>query len=300
MSEVRPQISYSDDDVLTVRGYTDSSRLDECATRAQEVADRTGVEANVTFTEIAGFVAAKVAVADYFEGDLSQDECEQRAASLLLQLAPIGRRNRHIDFMTPEEAADTSEDVLSIDRWLAGGGVTGVIHPQFYRWLASDFDAQAVASKLIRAMFMPADEVTKAVGMAGHANATAGPEGIVLGFTNGLSCGVTCNPREFRVSQQLMDKDGQENYRTGTGIFMNPYMTTVGGFASCWSLEGQQKLRHYLDIKGLCELVPGNIDTYRQSLSLVLGAAVLADEAAKYPGREDIFANVEWDESSAT
>ena len=73
-------------------------------------------------------------------------------------------------------------------------------------------------------------------------------------------------------------------------------MTTFGDCA-CWGVVWEERA-HMIVVPTtlrLYEMTPHNIDSARQSLSLMLGLGALVHYAAKYEGREDIFADAEWD-----
>ena len=104
---------------------------------------------------------------------------------------------------------------------------------------------------------------------------------------------IVSRSEEFRFSS--IEDTGEEGIVRNGKVRWNWIDISTIGSCACWGPAGEERSRMLLHspITRLYNMDPHNVDFAMQSLSLVLGMAVLADEASRYEGEEDIFADAE-------
>jgi hypothetical protein len=187
----------------------------------------------------------------------------------------------------PEDAIDRVVHPL----WLSATGIEAAVYPHFQRWLNTQSHLnERVAKETLLAMAVP--------------------------FGKEREQDVK---REFRLYQQRASTDLFEitMYDSHFGVNTteeteNSYIEKVGSIVwkrlnlatlgNCACLGASAEERGRVNVADnrprpwLYEMVPHNIDTPRQSLSLLLGLGALAYHTSLYSGQGDILEHADWAE----
>lgn len=282
MLELSPRITYSPDNILELRKAveTDNDELQVAYSRHKEVLDgKPGIEVIEDGPETTVQVQIHKVVRTGKELNFSNPAADKLIDSLW--------HFTHFDYQ------DARDGVFSLDFWSATGA-TGVIYPQFQRWLNSAELSEEVARRCITAMAYPFGAEARKKAAKDFSYKTDGQN--AMAGDRGFTFGVTSKRDKFGIA--AYDEIGDEPiYKQGEVAWNWLDLSTIGSCA-CWGASWDERERVHItpETNRLYDMTPHNVDFAVQSLSLVLGAATLAYQAAKYTGTEDILANAEWRE----
>lgn len=276
MPEISPRITYSPQGVLTIRKTLDGDFTPaEFARQADILSQKPGY----SVTDEGFDTVVSVDVDRVVPPTKGIDFLNTTSAHLINNVG-------HMAHFAPD---DDRDGVFSADYWISNGA-SGVVHPHLQRWLNAGRLDEGSARRCIDAMAQPlGTEVRQAVQDDFFFH---GDERGVVANAHGL--GVITRTEGFTVT--VDDTAGEPGaYRQGEVRWNTVELSTVGSCA-CWGVTGEQRQRVVLEpgSNRLYDMWPHNVDYAPQSLSLVLGAASLAYDAAQYPGREDVLADVQW------
>lgn len=285
MTEVTPSISYSPEGIFEARIFLDEDDVaSQMSDAVRELGVGPGYEVTVSAQELHFRVAMPVLLGDSPNGELSDEDARTfiKAAQL------FGGFN-----------SDGSKDEVVSLEYVMPGGLTLYVHPHFQRWLndpglAEEQSARACIDAMasvfgaeIHANTMQSMRYDPARRMGSDSNAG----GDFMGFT------VASGLDNFRVSEAVLTPDGV-TARHGQVSWQNLRLSTLGNCA-CMGIDGSDReIYTGSDVghPGLYRWNSHNVDSAVQAASLLLGAASLAHTAGQYAGREDIFADVLWDD----
>lgn len=279
MPEIRPQILYTHEDTLEiVPEFGDTPEESSAYERCLEAMENdwgavvTGGGEN-QHTEVS--IEVERTLGRYFT--ISPDKLER-----------LNKFLQAVNRLLPYHPEDDVDRVYSLDI-LGHFGAQGVINHQFQRWLNATGIREEVARKCLLAMAIPfgKDQVRKANKGFRYYGHGADAASFRLGLPGG----------DFRQFGLHRYEETDTGFVTQNGEVEWSWidLSTLGSCA-CWGVDGMKRSNLDIDLRTsrLYEMVPHNVDFAHQSLSLLLGAAVLANEAAAYEGREDVFANATW------
>ncbi len=203
-----------------------------------------------------------------------------------------GRLIENLSFFTHFSYKDLRDGVISLYSWTTDWAPSGFIYPQLQRWLNAGGLDEDTARNCINAMAYPlgfdAQKQAKK-DFSYRINEKSAGAG-----AGGFTFGVISKRDTFGVAEEF--KTGEEySHRVGEVEWNWINLSTIGSCA-CWAADWEQRKEVHIssDLNRLYKISPHNVDSAVQSLSLVLGAATLAYEAARYPGTEDILSNAKW------
>ncbi len=204
------------------------------------------------------------------------------------KLEKLGKFLQAVNRLIPYHPEDDVDRVFSLDI-LGHFGAQGVVNHQFQRWLNATGISEEVARKCLLTMAMPfgKDQVRKANKGFKYFGHSADAISFGLGLPGG-------DFRHFGL-HRYEETDTGFVAQNGEVEWSWVDLSTLGSCA-CWGVNGDKRTRLDIDLRTsrLYEMEPHNVDFAHQSLSLLLGAAVLANEAVSYEGREDVFASAGW------
>lgn len=276
MSEVRPNFTYDgESDILHI-----NSTLDEepaVATKQLEGVGQLESLGGVMIEQQANQVNVDIEIVKslgkYFNnyGDTALTEAIRNINAIL--------------FSDPQGMTDR---VVGMTSWHYIGAHASIF-PQFQRWLNSSQLSDEEVRQAIIAMTLPFGEDQTQKAKDDFTDLGRG------GYT-AWSYRVAVRSETFGLHKQE-ETDDSFVVTDGRVAWNSIDLSTLGDCA-CWGPTGEERNRIHLrpDSSKLYDLSPHNWDFARQSLSLVLGLGSLAYHASRHEGREDIFADVEWQE----
>lgn len=183
---------------------------------------------------------------------------------------------------------DKREGVFSLGFW-SKLGAEGKIHTQFQRWVNSKGFSEEVARDCIKAMALPFNKEVQKQAKKEFEFYTVDNNQIAI---SGIFRIVSRN-EEFNFMK--IDHADSIGYKRGKVLWNWIDISTLGGCA-CWGPSGEERMDVQIsdEINHLYSMLPHNVDTATQSVSLVLGMARLAYEASIYDGEEDILEHAEF------
>ena len=282
MPEPTPQITYSPEGILELRKTFDEETKDRSAAFSAHIEQLDSLPGYDVIEGNLGTVVS-VEVGEVLH-DTGEPNLQSQSAETLINNLKV-----FTDFVGYE---DSDEHVFSLDVWHNSGAV-GVIFPQFQRWLNAVLN-EDTARTCINSMAYPFGSAARKQAEKDFSYRTDG-ESAAAGL-GGFTFGVISRREKFGIST-YDETDEEPIHKEGEVAWNWVDLSTIGSCA-CWGVIGEERERVYIgpESSRLYEMSPHNIDFATQSLSLVLGAATLAYEAARYPGREDILASAEWAE----
>jgi hypothetical protein len=279
MSEIYPALVYTPENQLQIsnKAEYDGTLRANFAQQAYRLAGTPGY----TFIETEAGITLNVDVADVLSVGDEIDLDEPTATRLIRNIA---------DLFEPDDTA--ADQVFDLD-FLWDTALDGATYTHFQRWLNAGELNQESALRAMRAMAMPLGR--RAIKMVNSGFRHAQPPNSYREGNNGpYSFGITTPADNFRLVVADPEAAGDTRHGNVTWNWLN--MSTLGDCA-CWGVTGEKREYLYLTegSSRLYSMTTHNLDTPGQTLGLLLGIASLAYEASRYQGREDIFANVEWD-----
>lgn len=282
MLEITPRLAYSPEGILELRKTADR--------------DLEGIEAaytkhKETIDTLPGYEVAEEDSDTVVRVEINK--VIRTSKELNFKNTTAERLIHNLRFFTYFDYQDSRDGVFSLDFW-ANIGATGVIHPQFQRWLNANGLDEETGRRCIDAMAYPFGEEQRSRAKKEFSYYTDGQS--AAAGVGGFTFGVISRRESFGIAE-FNGSDETPEYRNGKVAWNWADLSTIGSCA-CWGVSGTDRETVYLrpDTNRLYEMNPHNVDFAVQSLSLVLGAATLAYEAAQYSGTEDILASVEWRE----
>ncbi len=278
-----PQIEYTPEGVLLVRsGLTEGSSL---AGQPEEIEKLTNYR-----LEALNYLEEQGAIVEH-EGDrykLAIDVKDQLEYSLAdpsdWSLSTfVGKFAR----LLPYGPLDNIDRVINIDG-LHKTGIQAGVYPQYQKWMNAHGLNEENARATLEAMAIPfgedyEKEVKKGFSFGYYQNGEA---------ANSSGLIVCVRHEDFGVVIEDSEKQEIKSGRVNWGW---TELTTLGACA-CLGVNGND--REFVPIwdntKKLYEMTPHNVDTVRQSFSLLLGLGSLAYAATRYEGDEDILDSVAW------
>lgn len=280
MTELSPRVTYSPDGILELRRtFTEDASVEYRERVIGRVASRPGYLLQQEGEDL--HLSVELAAVIDVHGDIdprTKDKAD--VIALIENLAGFG----------DVEYEDHRDGVASLDMWTEHGA-TGVIRPQFQRWLMAGGLDEDTSRAAIRAMALPfGDEMSRTL-LHGFRFVNDG-DSIGAMTSNWLQ--VAQYRDSFTISRSI-EKDTTVEYSNGTVLWPYIDFTTMGNCA-CWGNSGTEREAHISSERGtrLYTLSPHNIDRAVESLSVVLGLGALAYKAKQYDGTEDIFEGVRW------
>lgn len=279
MIEIAPRLTYSPDGILELHKTRDEEI--EYARSLGQHKEKLDSISGYEITEDEAETIVRVVIPKVIRASRELSFTNPSAARLIANLVPF----TYFDYRDPRDG------VFSLEFWSHLGG-TGVIFPQFQRWLNNGGFDEDTARNCLSAMAYPFGQETRQ-GIKKNfkyesdgENAVAGPRGFYFG---GVS-----RRQSFNITLE-QEIDGVTRIRHGEVDWNWIDLTTIGSCA-CWGASWQERERVYISDKyrRLYEMGPHNVDFAVQSLSLTLGMGALAYAAASYEGTEDILENTTW------
>jgi hypothetical protein len=194
-----------------------------------------------------------------------------------------------INGIVPVLPLDSVDRVLAL-RYVSERGADGAVNQQFQRWLNAQRVTEDVARQCVSAMSMPYGETEEEKAKKEFEFRSGDGFAQVNTFTYKLNVATG----DFGLYRLEDTEEGHEETE-GKVAWSWFHIATLGSCA-CWGVPGDDREHVELrsDTKALYEMEPHNVDSARQSLSLILGVGALAHHAALYEGTEDVFAKTEW------
>lgn len=289
MAEIRPQITYSPEGILTVAtGLTeqyetedvDPVDLDALAKYRRLQFEQMAEADGVSIEEDEGVLVATIDVDARFTGSFNTDGDPDISQFL-------GLLNRAL----PYHPQDNIDRVVGLE-FLDEHGANGIVYEQFQRWLDAGELTENVARQLVTALALPfgQDEVTAASRNFSFHEADSNTVAKSKSFKLVL--------RKARFG--LYDSGGTDDFyteRSGSIEWSEIDLKTMGDCA-CWGVASTDRgmINIYDDSKRLYDMQPHNVDFARQALSQILAISTLAYHAARYEGEENVFSNADWGE----
>lgn len=282
MIEISPRITYSPEGVLELHKNFEA-RDEKVEARYSKLKDDMDTIAGCEVSEEGDETIVRVEIGEVVSHDTEPDFHSQRTKKLIENLT-------HFTYFGYDEVKD---GVFSLE-FLSDLGTSGVVYPQFQRWLNSEGSiSEDVAKRCIDAMAYPLGTDQRRQAKRDFSYRTDGKS--VAAGVGGFTYGILSPRDDFGVSRLAETAEGMA-YENGKVSWNNLSLSTLGSCA-CWGASGDERDRVYIHpevTSRLYEMQTHNVDNAEQSLSLVLGAATLAYEAAKYTGTEDILADAAW------
>ena len=269
MSEILPQVVYSPNGVLSVRTEIRDAYSEETL---EHLLERPG-----TYLDNTGTLQVEVKQA------VGSDFGHTRNGAIRDFLDEVGK----LLPVYPEDAVDRVVHPL----WLSARGVEAAVYTHFQRWLNSQSHLnERVAKETLLAMATPfgkerEQDVNRKFDLYQQSASTDLFE-------------VTIYDSHFGVNtREETDNSYIEKY--GRIVWKRLNLSTIGNCA-CLGVGGEERDRVNVSQNRLkpwlYEMIPHNIDSSHQSLSLLLGIGSLAYHASLYSGQEDILEQVDWAE----
>lgn len=293
MSEVtRPQFTFNPEGVLKIttgldEGYEHSSYTQELIGKAteerREHLTHLSEENGISVEEESGIASVSVDVRRRFGKSFNFFESDDSEITDFLT---------GINNIVPAYPLDPVDRVLGL-RYVSELGSEGIVNQHFQRWLNTQSVTEEVAMQCIGAMSMPYGKSEEKKAKKEFNFRSGDGFAQVNGFTYKLDVATS----EFGICQ-LEDTEEGHAETEGKVAWSSLHITTLGSCA-CWGVPGEDREHVHIrsNTKALYEMEPHNVDSARQSLSLILGVGALAHHAALYEGTEDLFAKTEWDHS---
>lgn len=281
MLEISPRLTYSPDGILQLRHAIDYDDGDSQSTYDQnkeELAAKPGYEVVVNGDE----TLVSVQLDKVVQSSRENDFINPSAVRLIQNL----RNFTYFDYREPRDG------VFSIDFW-SDKGASGVVFPQFQRWLnAQGFDEES-ARRAIDAMAYPFGAEMRKRARKEFRYRTDGE--YAAAGDGGFIFGVVSRREDFGIAMYEESED-EPSEKQGRVAWSWIELSTIGDCA-CWGPSGEARENVYIKPgrSRLYEMWPHNVDSAVQSLSLVLGIGALAYKAAQYSGQEDILENTVWE-----
>jgi hypothetical protein len=280
MMEINPRITYSPERVLEIRTtFPKNVAADWLEEKVQTVADDPNCD---VFESGQGFIVKvnpsaamhSINSTEYMNHDLMED--------FVNKIKPF----------TFSENGDNTDGVFSLEFWGQHGG-KGVMHPQLQKWLNAKLVTEELARDVFDAMILPYSRDTTQ-DIAKRYRFTENSNGLSAG-DGAMSVSLSLADTKVGITQ-LIEEPAEFVQQTGVASWRMPFLSTLGDCA-CWGVDGHERdlsFRLTAPKARLHKMNPHNIDSYPQSLSLVLGMARLAYEAAQYDSDVDLIASTEW------
>lgn len=279
MSEIHPQITYDDEGVFGFRRteYAEPEKTSRQEAVLEEFDKKYDIE--ISKTDAGDWIT--LSLKDELEPYFGFLNAEHQAIEGFIGDV------RQITGLFNER--DGTDRVLGFELWDKHGARVAV-YDQFQRFINSNVSrSEETFRSVLEAMAMPfGQEIAKKYldefEYRGDYEASAGLAFYIKAFNDRF---------EYTEFQQTQDEQIE---RTGRVKWNWVNIATLGNCA-CMGVDAGGRGDLYRDENNpsrLYNIEPHNVDFSRQSLSLVLGHARLADEATKYPGREDNFSDTEW------
>lgn len=290
MAEViRPQLSFNPEGVLKIttglsEGFEHSSYTQDLIEKATEKRlehlAHLDAENGISVEEKSGTASVSVDVRRRFGKSFNFFDSDDSEITDFLT---------GINNIVPVYPIDSIDRVLSL-RYVSERGSEGIVNQHFQRWLNTQRVTEEIAMQCVNAMSMPYGKSEEKKAKK-EFNFRSG-EGFahINTFTYKLNVATS----EFGICRSEDTKEGHTE-TDGKAEWSSFLITTLGSCA-CWGVPGDDREHIHVrpDTKVLYEMEPHNVDSARQSLSLILGVGALAHHAALYEGTEDIFAGTEW------
>ncbi len=277
---IDPQFSYSPDGILRIVPIFE----DDLSVASQQLAQIERLE-------------------DHWRAEIVENEDDIVSLSFDVQstLGPFdfdGSNQRRIGsfldalrLLLPYEHEGFTDRVFCFDL-LGDIGLSGVVYPQFQRWLDHGGVDERTARRALTAMAEPygEDAVDAAQRELTHEDNHWQGSWFSLGV-------VSESMRRFGLDDVYRLKEKIITTRQGEVDWTWIQLQTLGEQASLF-VDADDRAHVELDNNGsaLYKMTSNNVFDPRQSLSLALGMGALAYEAAQYPGREDVLADARWGE----
>lgn len=278
MPELFPVVTLDVSDMLVVQtdfelidSRPDKSWIRTLAERSLEIASKTP---GVSVTQDQARATTHIDINRFLDPDASIIEQDAASKAVLSLIDPL---------VTPHHILDDERDgVVEFTDLTFGHGIR--IHRHFQGWLNAGGVDREVAERCMEVMAIPfgrnaLDDVRE--------NTHIDVSGNVLTTGARLFAGrLSCQPANVGLVSDS---------KRGTGRWSLLTLQTSGDCA-CLGPDGSNmnNIRIKPNTPGLYDLVDHNIDRSTAWLSLVLGLAALADEAAAFEAEQDIFADVTW------
>ena len=282
MSESRPCITYSSEGILSLNKVLEG--------RDEEFVKLFGQRTEDTLGDLPGYSVSEGEDGFSLTIDVPQVIAPIDDESFINPKIDVLLRNIQ-PFVGYAGLEDSTDYLFSLDYWYEHGA-GGVIFPGMQRWLNAGGLTEEVAKECIEAMALPYGSEKQDAANEEFEYRTDGESAV--GGIGGFTFGVISKREDFGI--EFVDTSGEERkYRAGKAPWNWINLSTIGSCA-CWGPSGQERERVYVgrETSRLYEMHPHNVDMPIQSLSLVLGAGVLAREASEYKGQEDILENATW------
>lgn len=235
-----------------------------------------------------------------FAGDDSHTYLSTNVHDHLAQFFNIRRDERLGEYLydlgalLPYHLADGIDHVFTID-WVTPYGLDGLLFPHMQRWLQDGGLAEGVAVEAVNTMALPFDaDVQRRVQESIKYKSNATGQGIEAFCMRIASTDDTFSVMREQDPKQDETELGSSSQQYGEVTWRNLSLETLGSCA-CWGVEGMDKDDPpLLRFDHLYQMGPHNIDMARQSVSHILGMAVLSRHATTHEGREDVYADAVW------
>jgi hypothetical protein len=296
MNTIRPQVTYSPEGELTVvTGLNDGYRDEGDNEDTKQLIAAFRAEQLENLSSYSG-VAVKEFHDDVVEIRIPVEQSLGHAFNIGGD-PEIAGFLKLVNDILPYYPRDDFDRVVALE-FLGSRGASGVINEHMQRWLNSGEISEEAARSCIEAMslpIMPPKELQEFVDVKKDFRFSRYSSGVAA--DTGMIFGLRIKQDKFTVHKIDIDEDSV-NEQIGDATWGNIDLNTLGNCA-CWGVSGEN--RSFMNIdrnvpQRLYQMDPHNVDTARQSLSLVLGIGSLAYYAALYQGDEDIYANVAWRE----
>lgn len=298
METIRPQITYSPDGILEViTGLKDSYDFaTEDDQKTKELFKKFRLEQLDRLSEYSG---ADVRLLDDADTAVLRFPAEQALHTHFTNTGDpeISKFLELLDGLLPLNPRDNFDRVVGLEL-LNRRGAGGVTYEHMQRWLNSSSLTEDQAKECLKAMALPimsAKDLKEFVDIEKDFRFYEHPHSVTAEARSIFEIQIK---RSHFTLEQFDPNDVASYERRGKALWGNLEMRTLGDCA-CWGVSGENRSHVYIqkdNPQRLYEMSPHNIDTARQSLSLVLGIGALAYYAVQYTGTEDIYADVEWRE----
>ncbi len=291
MSEVRPQFTYSPDGELSIvaglgEGWHNEDKspeeLAQYRSEQEQSLSELDAQPEIEVVEVGGIAVVSIDVTGRFAHSFNN----QGDSDIISFLESLNR-------LLPFHPTDQIDRVFSLDN-IYDIGATGVINHHFQRWLDAVGITEEASRSTIGAMALPFGE--------GFSRRITKDFSYLVGddyqHANSTSWSVTARSTVFGI-EVVEETPDSITYKDGQVRWSYLDISTLGSCA-CWGVDGMDRSRLTIDTAEsmrLYEMGPHNVDYARQSLSLLLGIGSLTYLAARYLGREDVFADTEWGRS---
>jgi|GEM_PF-1286093 len=290
MSElIRPQFTFNPEGVLKIttglnEGFEHSTYTPELIEKAvekrREHLAHLDEENGISVEEDGGFASVSVDVRDRFSKSFNFFESDDSNITDFLT---------GINNIVPLYPLDSIDRVLGL-RYVSERGAEGVVNQHFQRWLNTQEVTEDIARQCVNAMALPYGEPEEKKAKKEFRFRSG--EGFAQ--INTLTYKLNVQTEEFGICKS--EETDEEHTETEGKVAWSWFGITTLGSCACWGVPGDDRGHIHVqpETKALYEMEPHNVDSARQSLSLILGVGALAHHAALYEGTEDIFTKTEW------